>query len=453
MMHLSTERPTPTETAPKKVHIIWLGGAMPIEYLVHLNQLAIAAKNSGFELNLWTDNVMNYHHAVHKLPHSPTTFCPGLQLRDINTLYDDEHPVARSAESKAKIISLIDRERVGFRNLAAASDILRLAILEKEGGTYLDADNQLEFEQIAFRTDSKHHQSLGNTKLNIKVWGSDTPLPYKLQAEKLKYGIKIKSKDAINPGTAQARFGATGNDVITSVANAPLITQLLNRALSRLNLLDNTKLNTPLFTFFSGSNDKNNALNIENYAISHLESMADESSISTLETINHYEPTLTDLKRVPYIHYRDPRRGSFFFDTFCTIGDGIDRLGLTMLTTGPGIFTDMLRQQLQDKDPQAIARWQPDSTYYSYDVVLGNLVSASYDGLWYKGPTEEMDRSSAFDDASISLGTTAPFKRSAANPLRHFFIEATQGSNPSTAAEEPSTEASLEAQEQSARLS
>ena len=111
---------------PKKIHFIWVGGDIPEQYLSNIAYYRTLARQSGFEVNLWTDQEAHILKPAHAI---------GLDLADLH-LKD----IRELDPSNTKLWHCIDEESVGAHNYAAAADILRLMILKQEGGYYFDVD-------------------------------------------------------------------------------------------------------------------------------------------------------------------------------------------------------------------------------------------------------------------------------------------------------------------------
>lgn len=110
---------------PKKLHFIWMGKDLPRKYL--RNIAFWARRNSSYQVHLWTNKAMRIHASM-------------VANDDIPSF---KHFVRDTEELRIQpyLKSLILREMNGpFNNYAAASDMLRLAILQTEGGVYLDTD-------------------------------------------------------------------------------------------------------------------------------------------------------------------------------------------------------------------------------------------------------------------------------------------------------------------------
>lgn len=126
-----------TLTVPPKIHFVWVGGPIRAKYLRTIMDVAMVAKKSGFEINLWVDNEMNYV----KTSTQEGIDIPNLRIRNIHELEAQmlNDPFYEGDKYK-KFWEYVNRERVGFRNLAAAADFFRFEILRQEGGYYFDTD-------------------------------------------------------------------------------------------------------------------------------------------------------------------------------------------------------------------------------------------------------------------------------------------------------------------------
>lgn len=132
---------------PKKIHFIWVGGPVPEKYLRSIQKLADIAKRSGFEINLWVDNEMNYQ----KTSTQANIQIPNLRIRMIDELQEkmSADPFYQGEEGEVRLRQFnycVRREMVGFKNLAAASDFLRYEILRQEGGYYFDTDTEFKVD-------------------------------------------------------------------------------------------------------------------------------------------------------------------------------------------------------------------------------------------------------------------------------------------------------------------
>lgn len=136
----------------KKSILFGVGGPIFPEYLKSLQGVAEAAKRSGYEINLWVYHEKDYYHTAAK----EEITIPNLRLRKIkeellipmrsDAFYlgkDPSFPLEKDEiqGERAKLFQqCVEREMVGYKNLAAASDFLRYEILRAEGGYYFDTD-------------------------------------------------------------------------------------------------------------------------------------------------------------------------------------------------------------------------------------------------------------------------------------------------------------------------
>ncbi len=141
-----------TQPIPQKIHFIWVGGSIPPQYLRTIQKVTEVAKRDGYEVNLWVDDPKNYHKTAAK----EDINVPDLKIREIkNELFqpmkndpfykgtDPNFPQPKDTApgERAKLFQkCVERELIGFKNLAAAADFLRYEILRKEGGWYFDTD-------------------------------------------------------------------------------------------------------------------------------------------------------------------------------------------------------------------------------------------------------------------------------------------------------------------------
>ncbi len=126
MFDAPSNQETVSRSIPKKIHFIWVGGDIPAQYLGNIAHYRALARQSGFEVNLWTDQEAH----ILKPAQAIGLDLADLHLRDIRAL----------DPSNTKLWRCIDEESVGAHNYAAVADILRLMILKQEGGYYFDVD-------------------------------------------------------------------------------------------------------------------------------------------------------------------------------------------------------------------------------------------------------------------------------------------------------------------------
>ena len=114
------------DLVPKKIHFIWMGKNIPAEYIDNIR--SFAARNPDYELNLWFESPSRFNQTFARMDGAAFKF----KFRNLSEIISEMSP---------QMQALFTRERVGlYPNFAAASDILRLYLLYKEGGVYLDTD-------------------------------------------------------------------------------------------------------------------------------------------------------------------------------------------------------------------------------------------------------------------------------------------------------------------------
>ncbi|MEP0265420.1 glycosyltransferase [Dokdonia sp.] len=124
------------EAAPiinQRMHFVWLGGRLPDE---RRNNIILwrQAMGEGTTLRLWVDDNSQAASAdqIEALGEH------NVQIANINTLGDDD---PRIADATNKLPTVNDAGAVNPPATGALSDIVRLAALQAEGGTYMDSDN------------------------------------------------------------------------------------------------------------------------------------------------------------------------------------------------------------------------------------------------------------------------------------------------------------------------
>lgn len=145
-------KPIHYKKIPNKIHFIWLGGALPDKYKYKIIKLADVAQRSGFEITLWTDDPTKQKKSIEGNIHYITSttsahatkslMFANLKIRHINELIPvmEKDFLYKDSELIKKFSYCVNRELVGFKNYAAASDLLRYEILRQEGGYYFDTD-------------------------------------------------------------------------------------------------------------------------------------------------------------------------------------------------------------------------------------------------------------------------------------------------------------------------
>jgi hypothetical protein len=144
----------PPETAiPHVVHAIWLGGPLRLDHRFARN-LAAAVRRYGDQADfaLWTDVPRRCFEAARdstpRPPGQPDPLAPargmlawarrlGIHVISVHEVFHAGHPMRLAAEYAAEMARQLPR---GY---AGASDLLRLEIINRFGGAYVDGDNLL----------------------------------------------------------------------------------------------------------------------------------------------------------------------------------------------------------------------------------------------------------------------------------------------------------------------
>jgi mannosyltransferase OCH1-like enzyme len=118
---------------PKLIHYIWLGNPIKQKYVANINK--IIRVNPDYQVLLWTDRALKNH------PESFKKLDPSIQTRSIDQV--EMTPLMQEVLSQ-EMTPPTEKRRP---NYGAASDILRIQILKKLGGIYLDTDVELTLEK------------------------------------------------------------------------------------------------------------------------------------------------------------------------------------------------------------------------------------------------------------------------------------------------------------------
>lgn len=124
---------------PYKIHLIWLGGSMPTEYLDNLRNMTLLCNkmNPAFTVNIWTDQGSRNANGDFFQQ------IAGLKIRHIesellNPLLSTD--TTYTAKEKSSFMQWVLFENLPPQNYGALSDLFRVEILRREGGLYLDTD-------------------------------------------------------------------------------------------------------------------------------------------------------------------------------------------------------------------------------------------------------------------------------------------------------------------------
>jgi len=127
---------------PKVLHFIWMGKQLPQKYVDNIRNLS--AINPDYKIKIWTDRGAQTELAMasnegarfsYEVIQIDPYLKEKLRLQKLANGVDSEY------KNLKKLIHYFYREKEGlYSNYAAASDILRILILEDHGGIYLDTD-------------------------------------------------------------------------------------------------------------------------------------------------------------------------------------------------------------------------------------------------------------------------------------------------------------------------
>lgn len=224
---------------PSELHFIWLGSPLPKKYLITLLQLIPIARRSGFKINLWVDHPSNYYQSMDRympdlelsaqssflqirelgeLKHEMKSHEFFLQKNNHNLVKSDIKAGAftRSPDRYSDFWQCVDREMIGAKNLAAASDLLRYAILYLKGGYYFDTDTKFDFFNII--RDQNRKWLIQSVLLDEK---------YKLCADQFALGFS-------------SVWGR--NDILAALPEHPILEITIESALDAYNDYDKLKL-------------------------------------------------------------------------------------------------------------------------------------------------------------------------------------------------------------------
>ena len=116
---------------PKRMFFIWLGNTLPDDYLKNIMRF-VSSFSFNYEVELWVDNPNVLTKALYK-SNFISLGVANLRVRNIKEILF--HPTVDIEWRR-----IVEQELVGLYNYGAASDILRLLILQAYGGYYFDTD-------------------------------------------------------------------------------------------------------------------------------------------------------------------------------------------------------------------------------------------------------------------------------------------------------------------------
>lgn len=210
---------------PRNIYLIWVGGAIPKkEYLVNIMQLAALACKNNFNITLVVENILNYHKASALFDIN----IPNLRILKVseclNNMSRDPY-YHRNSHFLKKFHECILREAVGYKNLAAVADFLRIEILRQTGGHYFDVDTNLTIG-------TREHLYPQYAEEGLLIHCSNTEMQKDIKGEK-----ELVMATAIT------------NDVMSAVKGHEALSDSLEIMFRNYKKLDNTKWqNRPFHT-------------------------------------------------------------------------------------------------------------------------------------------------------------------------------------------------------------
>ncbi|MFI8817050.1 MULTISPECIES: glycosyltransferase [unclassified Streptomyces] len=121
---------------PKRLNFIWMGAAMTPAAQTNLRTWAVKARESGWEMRIWTDEngAANNRRFLDRLAQGESVV-----NAPIDSLFEKKwhNALTKDPLSKARVLY---GEGQKHRSFAMASDAARYAILYEQGGVYLDVD-------------------------------------------------------------------------------------------------------------------------------------------------------------------------------------------------------------------------------------------------------------------------------------------------------------------------
>lgn len=136
---LSNASPRDPHAVPEIAHWFWTGNPMSQDNLSNI--IDFARHNPHHKLNLWTDKAAPLHRAL--IERGETlgfSLLDRIEVRNHAEAFEGDW-VGITSRQKTALQSIVGREINGtYSNPAAASDVVRLAVLYRFGGAYFDAD-------------------------------------------------------------------------------------------------------------------------------------------------------------------------------------------------------------------------------------------------------------------------------------------------------------------------
>ena len=129
------------QMVPKKIIFIWVGPPIPDKYIENIKRWQ--AKNPDYEVNLWTDTATTHPDFISQAEEKNKLLAShGVKIRNLSS--NDKALLAQAFNEQFYMDEVTGEDA----NFAAASDILRLEILAREGGVYIDTDTEPTNERL-----------------------------------------------------------------------------------------------------------------------------------------------------------------------------------------------------------------------------------------------------------------------------------------------------------------
>lgn len=128
----------PVLPIPKVIHFIWNGKPIPEEYKNNIINWSKAVEKSGYEVVLWTDENTLSDEAIRQELNDH-----GVKLNHWQNRGQEPNERNSNIDALVSEIMVTGMQEGHSPNLSACSDVLRIAILEDQGGLYVDTDNYI----------------------------------------------------------------------------------------------------------------------------------------------------------------------------------------------------------------------------------------------------------------------------------------------------------------------
>jgi len=263
----------PQNEIPCSIHRIWIGAAMPDHTFMNLKhfQDQLTLRKSKYLHILWTD-IQSLQ--KEDLPDKQRALALqlnvlrqlGMQIKDIAAFYPSFSLFKKTdilSQAKAMLFQSIQESAIaGYK---AASDILRLLILQTEGGIYMDADIGIGYEQ--FDEPIYHRYRFQNKERGcLPLIGSVSPYA------DLHAGSAFDPKRYIHSelDAFQKKRAYGWNYFYASTAGNPYVTELLETLLARDAQTQSMKIADDLYLDLYGKSAPPDIMALFHYAFAPL---------------------------------------------------------------------------------------------------------------------------------------------------------------------------------------